>query len=408
MQEAPRPLGRNRDFAKLWVGEAVSMFGSRLAYVAYPLLVLDVTGSSSRAGLIAFLRTLPYFVLGLPAGVIVDRLDRRRLMLAADVAGCAALASVAAAVLLDRLTFEQLVAVSFVDGCAALLFRTSEVGALPRLVPREQLSEAVARNQAREHAAFLSGPPVGGILYGVSRAVPFVADAASYLVSAALILTIRRPFQSDRAPGRAPRLRHAVAEGLLWLWREPFLRTSGFLVAGANFATNALGLTIILLARRDGASSALIGLMLAVVAVGGLAGALAAPRMQLLVSRRMIVVGYPWIGVAILLGLLGTPPPLVLGALFGVWLFFGPLWDAVVVGYRLSIVPDELQGRVESVGTMIAFGGAALGPLAAGAAFGGLGPRATIALIGAWTVVLAVVGSVSRSLRLPASDPQPV
>jgi hypothetical protein len=147
--------------------------------------------------------------------------------------------------------------------------------------------------------------------------------------------------------------------------------------------------------------------MLALGAAGGLAGAVAAPRLQRIVARRTIVVGYPWIGVAILLVLLATPPPLVLGALFGLWLFFGPLWDAIVVGYRLSIVPDDLQGRVESVGTMIAFGGAALGPLAAGAAFGGLGPRWTIALIGAWTLALAVVGSASRSLRLTESGPQP-
>jgi MFS family permease len=408
VQDAASPLSRNRDFAKLWIGEAASTFGSRLAYVAYPLLVLDVTGSSSRAGLIAFLRTLPYFVFGLPAGVVVDRLDRRRLMLVADVAGCAALGSVAVAVLLDELTFEQLVVVSFVDGCAALLFRTSEVGALPQIVAREQLSEAVATNQAREHAAFLAGPPVGGILYGVSRALPFLADAASYLVSACLIVTIGRPFQAPRARTERPRARRALAEGLLWLWREPFLRTSEFLVAGANFATNALGLAIILLARRDGASSGLIGAMLALTAVGGLGGALAAVRLQRIVSRRLIVVGYPWIGVGVLLALLSTPPPLVLGALFGLWVFFGPLWDAIVVGYRLSIVPDQLQGRVESVGTMIAFGGAALGPLAAGAAFGAFGPRATIALIGAWTLALALVGSLSRSLRLPQTDGQVV
>ncbi len=111
--------------------------------------------------------------------------------------------------------------------------------------------------------------------------------------------------------------------------------------------------------------------MLAFVAAGGLAGAAAAPRLRTLVSRRAIVVGYPWIGVAALAALTALPPPLAMGALFGSWVFFGSLWDAIVVGYRLTIVPDELQGRVESVSSLIAFGGAALGPLAAGAAFTG-------------------------------------
>jgi MFS family permease len=400
------PLRRNPDFTKLWIGEALSTFGSRLAYVAYPLLVLDTTGSSSRAGLTAFLRTLPYFVLGLPAGVLVDRVDRRRVMIAADAVGCTALASIGVALLVHRLTFAQLAVVAFVDGSAALVFRSAEAGALARIVVREQLPEAVARNQARESAAFLAGPPVGGILYGIGRALPFFADAASYLVSAGLLVTIRRPFQSERSSAAPARLRAAITEGLRWMWREPFLRTSEILVAGANLATNALGLTIILLARQDGASSALIGAMLAVTAAGGLAGAFAAPPLQRRVSRRTIVVAYPWIGVAIVVVLLATPPPLVLGALFGVWLFFGPLWDAVVVGYRLAIVPDELQGRVESVGAMIAFGGAALGPLAAGAAFGSLGGPATIALVGAWTLALALVGSLSRSLRLPERTSQ--
>jgi hypothetical protein len=97
--------------------------------------------------------------------------------------------------------------------------------------------------------------------------------------------------------------------------------------------------------------------------------------------------------------LISTPPPLVLGLLYPIWLFFGPLWDAVVVGYRLSIVPDELQGRVESVGVLISFGGAALGPLAAGVAFAEFGGRTTLALLAAWTFVLALVGTGSRSLR---------
>ena len=397
MSEAPAPLFRNPDFTKLWVGETLSALGTRVSYVAYPLLVLSLTGSAALTGVVGFLRTLPYFALSLPAGVVADRLDRRRLMIAADVLGCVAMGSVVVALALHRLTFAQIAIVGFLEGTAALLFRTAEMGALPHIVAREQLSAAVATNEARRQGAYLAGPPLGGALFGIARALPFLVDAVSYLASAVAIVSIRRAFQQPRSGGAKALAQ--IREGLAWMWREPFLRTSELLVAGSNFATNALLLTLILVAKHQGASSTLIGAMLAIVSVGGLTGAVAAPRLRRYFSARRIVVGYSWVGVAVVLALVTTPPPLLLGLLFAAWTFFGPLWDAIVVGYRLSIVPDELQGRVESVGVLISFGGAALGPLAAGIAYAELGGRTTIASLAVWLLVLAVVGTASRALR---------
>jgi MFS family permease len=196
------------------------------------------------------------------------------------------------------------------------------------------------------------------------------------------------------------RLVRDVRRGLAWVWREPFLRTSVLLIAGANLTTSAVSLTLVLVAKDQGASGAVVGVMLGIAAGGSLLGAFAAPRLQRIVSRRAIVVGYSWLGVAILAALVLTPPPLVLGSLFGLWLFFGPLWDALVVGYRLALVPDELQGRVESAGILIAFGGAALGPLVAGAAFTALGGARTFGALAGGMLALALVGSFSRSLRI--------
>jgi hypothetical protein len=317
---------------------------------------------------------------------------------AADALGFAAIASLAAAIVAGTATFDWIAAVAVVEGTAGLAFRTAEAGALPRVVPREQLGDAVAANQAREYGAFLAGPPLGGVLFGLDRAAPFVADAASFVLSAAAAAAVRTPLQEERTTPRRHLLIEA-REGVAWLWRVPFLRTSELLVACANFATNAVSLTLILVAKHQGASSALVGVMLAIVGAGGLAGSVAAPRLRKLVAARAIVVGYAWVGVAILLGLLTMPAALVLGALFGGWVFFGPLWDSVVIGYRLAIVPDALQGRVESVGAAIAFGGGALGSLAAGLAYAAVGGRATIAALAGWTLALAVVGSVSPSLR---------
>jgi MFS family permease len=227
------PLRQNADFRRLWVGEAASTFGTRLSAVAYPLLVLALTGSPGKAGIVGFLRTLPYFALALPVGVFADRHDRRRLVLAADAAGFIAIGSLALAAATDSLTFAQIAAVALVEGSAGLVVRTVQTAALPRLVPPEQLPEAVAVNTAREGGAALAGPPLGGVLFGFAEALPFAVDAASYLVSAFTVGTIRRPLQGDRVEPRE-RLVRDVRRGLAWVWREPFLRTSVLLVAGAN------------------------------------------------------------------------------------------------------------------------------------------------------------------------------
>jgi MFS family permease len=398
-EEAPTSgLWRNPNFMRLWVGETLSTLGSRMSYVAYPLLVLATTGSPAKAGGVGFLRMLPWLVFSLPAGVVSDRVDRKRLMIACDLCACLTIASVPVALALDALTFTQLLAVAFLEGTCAVFFKIAETPVVVRMVASEQLPGAVAQNQAREYGAFLVGPPLGGILFGFGRALPFIADAASYLVSAVALRGIRRPFQSVR-DSSSRRAIDEAREGVLWLWREPFLRMSEVLVAGSNLISNALGLSLIVIAREKGASSGEVGVMLALVAAGGLAGAVAAPFLRAHISARLIVAGYCWVGAGAVFALVSTPPALAMGAIFGAWVFFGPLWDAVVMGYRLRIVPDAIQGRVESVGTLISFGAAALGPLAAGLLLDGVGARPTLLAAATAMVLLGVVGTVSRSLR---------
>ena len=148
--QARSPLRQNADFRRLWIGEVASTLGTRLSAVAYPLLVLALTGSPGRAGVVGFLRTLPYFLLALPVGVFADRHDRRRLILLADALGFAAIGSIALAAAADALTFEQVAVVAFVEGSAGVVVRTALTASLPRLVAREQLPEAVAVNTARD------------------------------------------------------------------------------------------------------------------------------------------------------------------------------------------------------------------------------------------------------------------
>jgi MFS family permease len=191
-----------------------------------------------------------------------------------------------------------------------------------------------------------------------------------------------------------------------WLFTQPFLRTATLLVGGSNFVSNAMSFLLVIVVRQRGGSAPQIGLMLSCAAAGSLLGAVAATRLHRIVAPRVIVVGYPWLG-ALAAALIALPlPPLVLGAIYGAWIFFGPTWDAVVGGHRIRIVPDAMQGRVESVTGLVAVGGAALGPLVGGV----LASRLTgsqsfvcVALIGT-CVALGGVAAWSRGLRTISAE----
>jgi MFS family permease len=185
------PLWRNRDFLLLWTGQVVSTAGTRVSGLAYPLLVLAITGSAAQAGLVAAAQTVPFLIWFVPAGALVDRWPRKRVMLVADAGRAVALASVAVAVLSGRLVIGYVVVAAFAEGTLYVFFLLAETAALPYVVPRAQLPAAVAQNQARDHGATLIGQPLSGLLFGLSHALPFAFDAVSYLVGVAMTAPIR-------------------------------------------------------------------------------------------------------------------------------------------------------------------------------------------------------------------------
>jgi MFS family permease len=260
----------------LWSSQVVSTVGTRVTSIAYPLLVLAVTHSPARAGVVGFAQTLPFLLLYLPAGTFVDRWDRKRTMLVCDAGRAVALGSIAITVALGWLTMAQVVVVALIEGSLFVLFDLAEGAALPQLVTGEQLQTAIAQNQAKTQGADIVGQPLGGVLFSAARLLPFLVDAVSYLVSFIALLFIRRPLQQPRA--RQPtRLRTEIAEGLRWVWRQPFLRAAVGVIGGVNFVFNALTLVLVVRARELGASPALIGVMFAFVGVGGLLGSFVAP-----------------------------------------------------------------------------------------------------------------------------------
>jgi MFS family permease len=391
-------LRRNRDFRLLWLGSVVSVLGSRASAIAYPLLVLALTGSPADAGLVGFTATIPYLLMQLPAGAFVDRWNRRYVMIACDGGRAVAVGSVVLALALDRIALVQIMAVSFIEGSLYVFHSLAEPAAVRNIVHPQHLPVALSQIEARERGAALLGQPLGGFLFDLGHAVPFLADTLSYLASLAALLLIKSRFQGERSETRSA-FTTEIAQALVWLWRQPFLRATTLLVAGSNLLFQALNLLVIVIAREQGASSTAIGLLLAGFGVGGVLGSLAAPWFQRRLPMKAIVIGANWVW-ALALPWIGIVDNLVvLGVVLGVMAFVGPLWNVAIDVYRLLITPDEMQGRVGSAISFLAWGAMPLGSLLAGYLLDAFGSGTTAMVLSAAMILVACAASISPAIR---------
>jgi MFS family permease len=366
--------------------------------VGRPLLVLAVTGSPAAAGAVAFAFGLPAVLAMLPAGAVLDRVDRRRVMVACDVARGLAAGSIVLALWDGRLTLGQLVVTAVVAGVAHPFFSVGERAAIPRLVDPSQLPAAIAQVSVREYTGLVAGQALGGALFGVARALPFAADALSDLVSVASLLLVRARFQAERTAARWRPLAE-VREGLAWTWGHPFVRTTALLSAGLDGVTNALYLAVIVIAQRRGASPAEVGAMLAFMGVGGLGGSLVATRLSALLSLRavaLLALG-TWVVLTPVLAL--APTPLLIGAVYGSMFVFHPTWGAAIGSAQMRAVPEHLMGRMQSGVLLLSLGAVPLAQLGVGFLLQLAGPTWTISVLTAILAVTLAAGVSSRSLR---------
>jgi MFS family permease len=391
------PLRRNQDFVLLQLGQALSTLGNQFSGLAYPLLVLALTHSPAKAGLVGFAAIAPYTVFVIPAGLVADRLDRKLVMIVADSVRTLALGLLGAAVVFGHASFALILVVALVDGTMFAFFNIAEIGALRAVVPKGQLPRAAAAEQARLSSVVLAGPPLGGFLFGLGRSLPFLADAVSYAFSLASVLAIRKPFQEIRPASRS-RLWADLPEGFRWLWRHPFLRACALMFACTNFAFQAVFLLFVVASRRQGLSPGTLGLLIAVYGGLSLVGSLISPRIQQLLSMRAIIISTFWLA-----GGVGAfviePNVFVLLAGVAPLALLNPTLNAVIIGYRVGVMPDRLQGRVNSVARLLAQLLAPLGPLVAGVMLGSLSARETDAFLLGWFLLLAVWATLSPSIR---------
>lgn len=394
----PPSLWRNRDFLLLWTGQIVSSVGTQVSQLALPLLVLAVTGSPAQAGVLTAVRSVPYVLFLLPAGALLDRWNRKRVMILCDTGRVIALGSVPVGLAVGRLTLLQLAVVALVEGTLFTFFNVAEASSLPNVVRKEQLTHAVGLSWTTDSVAALIGPAVSGALYGISRSLPFLADAISYAGSVVSLRFIRSEFQQERVRGQVDLLGE-IREGLGWLWRRPVLRFLAILVGGLNLFSFGYPLIVIVRAQELHASPLLIGLLFATGGIGALAGSLAAAPLQKWLGFGRLMLWSTWIWVITWLPFAFAPtlPTFAVANILG-WLIV-PVFMVTQYSYRLSTIPDELQGRANSVFKLVAFGVQPFSLAMTGALLQLFGPISTIFIIVVPQTVLAVTATLYRPLR---------
>lgn len=393
-------LWRNRDYLLLWSGQAISNLGSTASGVVFPLLILHISGSPAAAGIAGALSSIPYLLFSLPVGALIDRLDRKRIMILVDLGRALSLTSVPIAFAFNALTIWQLYINAFIEGSLFVFYNIAETASLPRVVPRHQLTAAYTQNQVADTVSWLAGPSLGAVLYqGISKMAPFIVDALSYVASVVLLLFIRTSFRPLPDPNatRQHNFMGAIREGISWWWRRPLLRFMAFLNSGLNLINGTL--VIIVLAKNLGAQDADVGLILSVGTAGSVVGSLLGRHIQKRFRYGQAVPGVilyqavTWTAIAL-------SPNLVL---FGIALAFAfasfPVYDAVQFTYRLAMIPDSLQGRVNSSFRLIAWGSRPIGAAAIGFLIEWIGARETILVIGAVLLLLFLASFANPHIR---------
>ena len=392
-------LFRNKNYMLLWSGQVVSTVGSSASQIIYPLLILALTDSPAAAGIAASMRALPYLLFSLPVGALVDRWDRRRVMIGSDVGRVLAIASIPVALAFDALSLPQIYAVSFIEGTLFVFFNIAEVTALSRVVPAAQLPQAAAQNEAAFGAAGIIGPSFGTILFQtLGRSAPFIADAISFALSALSVTLIKADFRKA-APPPSRGLLHDIGEGLRWMWQMPLIRTMAFLTGGLNMVNAAAPLILIVIARKLGANAAEIGLIFSIGALGGIAGSLIGGRIQRSFSFTQVILAVMWIN-ALLFALYGVVAHFILlGVISALIWTLGPVYNVVQFSYRLALIPDQLQGRVNSAFRLLAFGFNPLGAALSGWLLEYAGTDTAVMVFAAWCLLLAGGATLNRHVR---------
>jgi MFS family permease len=370
-----------RSFTRLFVASAVSNVGDGMLLAALPLLARRLSEEPLTVSAVTAAATAPWLVFGLLAGAVVDRVDRARLMVRADVARALLAAGFAGLVALDRASIGAAIVAVATLGVAETLFDTAAQSFVPAVVDADELEHANGRLFAAQLAGNgFVGPPIGAALFGIAAAAPVAVDAVSFALSAAVLPRVGRSPVTART---STSLVRDVRDGLTWLWSDVGVRAFAIGAAVINLAhPGVLAVTVLFVRDELGASESSYGLVLAGIAVGGLIGTqLTAPLVGRIGRDRAVRFAIGTFVVALVVA--GTAVHVVVAtAALAVFGAAGEVWNVVAVSYRQARVPDHLLGRVMASYRVIAYGAMPTGALLGGAVAPAFGLRAPF-LVGA-------------------------
>lgn len=387
---------------RLWTAGTISNLGDGVDAAALPLLAASLTRDPRLVAGMGVAFSLPWLLFALPAGAIVDRLDRRRVMYRVNIVRAVLVAAIAVSVGTGTANIWLLYAIALAMGFCETLFDNAAQSIVPAIVDARLLEVANGRQYAAELVAnTFAGPPLGGVLFAVAASVPFWLDSGSFLISALLIATLAGSFRpagataaaaTEDGSGPAKRsLRSEIAEGVRWLRAHKLLRTLALLLGALNFAS-WLGMSIAVLFAQDilGLDARGFGFLLAGMAVGGVLGGIFGHRIAAALGPgRALVVSIGAIGFSeAAVGLMSNAR--AVAALFWISGLFVPVWNIITVSLRQQIVPDQLLGRVNSAYRFLGWGSIPLGALAGGWLADAYGLRVPFLAGGAVTAVALV------------------
>ena len=380
---------------RLWTATGLSSLADGIVKVGLPLVALRYTRSPALIAGLPFAFTLPWLVCALPAGALVDRVDRRRAMLGADTFRAVLLAALTLAAALHDGTIWVLYVIALGAGTAETIYDTAAQSIVPQLVGRAVLPRANGHIYAAELTGNeFAGPPLAGLLVGTGVLAAVATPAALWLVAVGALLLIRGSFRVPRDGKRS--MRGDIAEGLRFLWRQRILRTFTVMIGVFNFATS--GTFAILVLDAVGRQSPMrlsasgYGLLLATVAAGSVAGSLVAPQVERILGRARALAAAVTGGV-LLVGIPAvTASPYLVGAVFFVGGAGVLIANIIMVSLRQQITPDRLLGRVSSANRFVSWGTMPLGAAAAGGLAQFLGLRPVFAILS--LVMLAVLAGL--------------
>lgn len=385
---------------RLWSAGAVSNLGDGVVLAALPLLAASLTRSPGVVSLVAAAGALPWLLFSLVGGALADRTDRRRTMSLVDGFRALALVLLAVAVVAGIESIPLLMIVAFSLGIGETVFDNAAQAILPSVVEETDLERANGRLEGTLIVTNqFVGPPLGAWMFAAAAAAPFFLDAASFVVAALLVLTLRGSFRAKRASS-ATSMRADIREGVRWLARHRVLRTLAVALGVMNLVGTAV-MTILVLYAQDvlHLGDAQYGLLLTTEAFGAVLGAAVASRLSARVGTGTTLVGaIALAGSSFLVPALWAQPFAVAASL-AVGGFAGLVWNVITVSLRQVLVPDELLGRVNSGYRLVGWGTMPIGALAGGLVAEAFGLRAPFLVAGALALVLAVWIAVRISDR---------